>query len=62
LHDRVAPLPESPAAVEVATFGHLLDGEIELVARDEVDGPRGVQRSVRLDRGLGPDHADLRLV
>ena len=48
-------------AGEVAAFGHLLDGEIELVAADEVELFAGLQAAGRIDRDLGADHADLEL-
>ena len=44
---------------EVAALGDLLDGEIELVARDEIDRRGRFQALLRLDRDLGADHADL---
>src|SRR2546429_8328650 len=46
-------------AAEVASFGDLLDGEIELVAGDEIDRRRRLQALLRLDGDLCPDHADL---
>ena len=48
-------------AGEVAALGDLLDGEIELVARDEIDILAGQQAAVRIDRDLGADQADLEL-
>ena len=38
--------------------GDLLDGEIELVARDEIDGASGDEALFGLDRNLGADEAD----
>src|SRR4029450_2915298 len=56
----VAVAPGEPGdAVEVASFGDLLDGEIELVAGDKIDRRRRLQARLRLDGDLGPDHADL---
>ena len=44
---------------EIAPLGDLLDGEIELVTRHEVDRSGRFQAYVGLDRDLRPDHADL---
>ncbi len=38
--------------------GDLLDREVELIAGHEIDGARGYEALLRLDRDLGPDHAD----
>ena len=52
--------PGEPAdSGEVAPLRHLLDGEIEFVARDKIDRGRSFEARFRLDRDLGPDHADL---
>ena len=40
-------------------FRHLLDGEIELVARDKIDRRRCFQAAVGIDRDLGADEPDL---
>ena len=44
---------------QVAALGDLLDGEVELVARDEVDRRALAQALLRLHRDLGADEADL---
>ena len=40
-------------------FRHLLDGEIELVARDKIDRRRCLQAAVGIDRDLGADKSGL---
>ncbi len=46
---------------ELAAFGDLLDGEVELVAGDEIDVLAGLQAADRIDRDLGADQPDLEL-
>ena len=49
-------------AARIAAFRDLLDGEVELVAGDEIElrrTPRGC--SFGIDRDLGADHADLEI-
>ena len=48
-------------AAEVAALRHLLDGEIELVAGDEIELLAGRKRARGIDRDLGADHADLEI-
>src|SRR5579862_3629607 len=43
----------------VVAVGDLLDGEVELVARDEIDRGAVLQRAFRVDRDLGADQAGL---
>ena len=58
--DAISVAPGEPGdAREVAPLGHILDGEIELIAGDEIDHGRSLQARLRLDRDLRPDHADL---
>ena len=40
--------------------GDLLDGEIEFVARDEIDGASRDETLLGLDRDFGADEADFR--
>src|SRR5262249_12065818 len=60
VHDRAVSAAPAQARDprEFAPFGHFLYGEIEFVARYEIDGRRGAQACLRLDRYLGADHAD----
>ncbi len=61
VHDNavgVAPRQAGDAG-EATPLGNFFDGEIELVAGDEIDRGRGFQTRLRLDRDLRPDHADL---
>ena len=44
-----------------SSVGDLLDGEIELVARDEIDQRRGVQAACRVDGDFGADQADFQV-
>src|SRR5262249_60733165 len=53
--DAVGVAPGEPGdAPEVAPLRHLLDGEIELVAREKIDRRRRLQARRRLDAYLGP--------
>ena len=54
-----APEAQACDAVEGKAVGHVLAGVVEFLARDEVDGFRGGERARRIDRHLGPHHADL---
>ena len=69
LEDRAILVVHDPAGVvairnaidrgPVASLGNFLDGEVELVARHEVDRRALAQAFVRLHRHLGADEADL---
>src|SRR5439155_11020274 len=39
--------------------GDILDGEVELVASDEIDRRRGFEAAFGVDRHIGANHADL---
>src|SRR5262249_39999306 len=60
MHDSaVGPPPrKSGDASQIATFRDFLDREIELVARNEVDGRRGLQAQFWLHGDLRADHAN----
>jgi hypothetical protein len=45
-------------AAQLASFGHLLDGEIELVAGDEIDRLGRPQAALRVDGDPGADESD----
>ncbi len=45
-------------AVQRASLGHFLAGEVEFLARDEIDRGGGGERAGRVDCNLGSDHAD----
>src|SRR5471030_2907925 len=49
---------QSVDPAKVTSFRYFLDSEIKLVACDEIDRSGSLQRRLRLDRDLGPDHAD----
>ena len=60
MSDRAAAVPVAHAedAAERAPLGHLLEREVELAARDEVDRGRGGERCRRVDRHVRADEAD----
>src|SRR5215813_14121733 len=61
VHDgAIRPAPGQPGdPAELASLSHLLDGEIELVARDEIDGGGSHKARLGLDGDLRTDHPDL---
>ena len=48
-------------SVHGPALGDFLDGEVELVAGDEIDHRRALAGCRRLDRHLGADQADLEI-
>ena len=57
-HRAVHPVADTVDLGQRAALGDLLDGEIELAARDEIDGLRGGERGAGRDRDMRPHHAD----
>ena len=55
----VPAIRQTGDAAEVAALGDLLDREVELLARDEIELARRPAAACRLDRDLRADHADL---
>ena len=60
VRDRTAGIPErqAPHVGQGAPFGNLSDGEVELLAGDEVDRIRREQGGLWFDRDLGADEPD----
>src|SRR5712691_8929194 len=54
----VVPVAHAEDAAQGVAPGHLLDREVELVARDEVDRGRGGERFLRTDGDVGADEPD----
>ena len=49
---------QAPDVLERPALGDFLAGVVEFLAAHEVDRGGGLQRAVRIDHGLGADHAD----
>ena len=54
----VVPVAQAEDAAQRVALGHLLDREVELAARDEIDRGRGGQRRLRVDGDVGTDEPD----